>query len=230
MADTAKARPMPSPATLPAREEPPRPAPSPETTLSAAASSTLASPGMSEDRREPPAKRFPKGIAAAFVLAIAAIVIVRASSTTPDPRSSVPATPAPSIEAPAPVESTAPVVVASATPPATTSTPKPPPPRASASSKGLPFDERSTGAFLQTISARAVTDCSRLDGPRMQTFLVRFGKDGVVSEITPTFREPLSPAQTCIEEHFRGARTIASGVTAVSVTLQPQPGAAPGFN
>src|SRR5262249_13317550 len=104
------------------------------------------------------------------------------------------------------------------------------PPHPSASAKNsLPFDERSTGAFLQTVSAQAVRDCSRLDGPRTQTFLVRFEHDGTIAEITPTFREPLSPSQTCIEDHLRGARTIAAGVTAVSVTLQPQPGATSGL-
>jgi serine/threonine-protein kinase len=227
---------IPSPTTLVAREAPTPghdepPASSPETTLSAAASSTLASPG--HDRRAPE-RRFPKGIAAIVLFAIAAVVVVRASST-PEPRVvSAPASATVSNEPPAP--SSVEIVASVAPPPPAPSSAvvveKPPPtaPRASAAIKSMPFDSRGTGAFLSTISAQAVRDCSRLDGPRTQTFLVRFGKDGAISEITPTFREPLSPAQTCIEDRLRGARTIGEGTTAVSVTLQPQPGAAPGFN
>ncbi len=242
---TADAPPMASPATLVTKQAPdatplakqaPTPATpklsSPETTLSAAASSTLASPG-NDDRPAPPKRRLPKGVVAIALSAIAALVVFRTSLWQPREQPSAQIAPTPPSAPSEPVASEVPppppVVSSAPPPPVATSATRAPAPKASASAKGLPFDERSTGAFLQTSSAAAVRDCSRLEGPRTQTFLVKFGKDGLVSEITPTFREPLSPAQTCIEDHFRGVRTIAAGVTAVSVTLQPQPGAGPVF-
>ena len=209
-----------------------------ETTL-AAASSTMASPGTGKPSPTPPRRGRPVGIVLAAAGLLAAVVLgprLLAGSESPRPADvERPLRTEPSV-APTPLVSV--VVSAPAVPvpvPPTPSVLASAPARVAASAiasgaKGFgAFDERGVGASLVQTAEAAKLACSRLAGPRTQTFLVRFGHTGEVVQVTPTSHEALSPSQTCIEQQLRGVHILpwvgsSTGVTAASVTLQPLPG------
>jgi serine/threonine-protein kinase len=233
-------KPAPAPDTLVARQ-----APTPPSTLS----STLVSP---EERAEPPPRRSRAWIVAALAAAILAVAVgprllrppvAPVAPISTQAASAAPSS-APSVQVADPPPAPPPAVVASvpSAAPVAPSVAVAPPARPSASASATrrafpPFNEQSVGQALANIAPSASRDCSSLEGPRVQTFLVHFVRaSGDVGYITTTSTDPPSPARACIEKHLRGLMILpwngepAEGVSAVTVRLQELPGTIKGFD